>query len=205
MTRDHLTDFLSHAAALPSPTQILRNRLFEQPHFKKAAVLLAVVPQSGRPSENEWGILLTRRSANLQHHAGQISLAGGGFEPQDADLTQTALRETEEETGIPARLWQTFLALPAGFTPSGYEVHTIPALCRNVPEIRTNPDEVAEAFFLPLPLALNPENYQTRRFKHNGQSMETPVLPYLHHDIWGLTAVILYGLAERYAAYSRRN
>jgi len=57
---------------------------------------------------------------------------------------------------------------------------------------------VAEIIYLPLETALNPQNYRPRTLQYRGQTIRPPALPYLHHDIWGLTAMILYGLAERY-------
>lgn len=196
MTDRFLADFLQHAHLYGSRTQALRNSLFPESAYKTAAVLLALVPKDG-----QWQIMLTRRSAALRHHTGQIALAGGRREAQDADLTQTALRETLEETGIATQLWQTFPVLPPHYTPSGYEVHPVPALCTGFPEIRANPDEVAEVFFVPFDFAVNPANYRTRSFTHQGRTAETPALPFRHYDIWGLTAVILYGLAERYRQY----
>ena len=115
--------------------------------------------------------------------------------------TATALRETAEETGIEAAHWQTFPQLPAYFTPSGYAVAPVPALSAESPLTRPNADEVAEIFYLPLDFALYTANYQSRAFTHNGLTLSTPTLPYRHYDIWGLTAMILHDLAERYRLF----
>ncbi|WP_425437528.1 NUDIX domain-containing protein [Neisseria iguanae] len=96
--------------------------------MQSRAVLLAVVEK-----DHQWQILFTCRSGSLRHHTGQIVLAGGCHEPQDLDLTQTALRKTHKEAGILPQTWQTFPALPPHCTPSGYEVHPFP---RCVPAIR---------------------------------------------------------------------
>ncbi|MCF7529445.1 NUDIX hydrolase [Neisseria lisongii] len=198
MNAEKLSDFLIKAADYASPTQLARNGILdiENRWFKQAAVLLACVYH-----QQQWQIVLTRRSASLRHHGGQIALAGGGREGRDVSLTATALRETAEEIGIAAHEWQTFPVLPPDYTPSGYEVYAVPALCRRSPKIEVNAAEVAEVFYLPLALALNPENYRSRVLNYNGKSIDSPVLPYRDYDIWGLTAVILYGLAERYRAY----
>jgi 8-oxo-dGTP pyrophosphatase MutT (NUDIX family) len=64
---------------------------------RKAAVLIALYDRDGAPH-----VVLTRRSADLPHHPGQVSLPGGRYEIDDEDLEATALRETHEELGIPA-------------------------------------------------------------------------------------------------------
>ena len=64
-----------------------------------------------------------------------------------------------------------------------------------------NPDEVAEIFYLPLDFALNLQNYSYRHLHHNNQTLALPALLFQRYDIWGLTALILYGLAERYQQY----
>ena len=196
MTHTELSRFFSSAANLPAPLQQTRNRMFQGGDFRQAAVLLAVVQH-----EAQWQILLTRRADSLRHHTGQIALAGGRRDAQDPNLTATALREAAEETGIEAAHWQTFPQLPAYFTPSGYAVAPVPALSAESPLTRPNADEVAEIFYLPLDFALYTANYQSRAFTHNGLTLSTPTLPYRHYDIWGLTAMILHDLAERYRLF----
>lgn len=192
MNTDRLVLFLQQAAAIPLESETQRLRLFERTASKEAAVLIGIVTKPGGRH-----ILLTRRTDSLRHHSGQISFAGGRMDVSDDTPETCALRETYEETGIPAEAWQTFPALPCLATPSGYRVHPVPALCRRDPPIAPNPDEVAEIIYLPLDDALNLSHYTNRTVIHHGQTLHTPQLPYLHHDIWGLTALILKGLAER--------
>ncbi|MFC3873081.1 NUDIX hydrolase [Neisseria musculi] len=188
-----LTRFFRRAAAYPSATRNLRNALIDGIEVHEAAVLLAVVFR-----KRQWQVLLTRRAATLPHHPGQVAFAGGRRDEGDIDLTHTALRETAEETGIAAGYWQTFEPLPPYFTPSGYTVSPVPALSITNPPVYPNIEEVEEIFYLPLDLALDKSLYRSRNFSHNGQTVPTPFLPYLHYDIWGMTAMILYDLAERY-------
>ena len=58
-----------------------------------------LVPLVQRPEG--LSVLLTRRTDHLRDHAGQISFPGGRAEPYDADAADTALREAEEEVGLP--------------------------------------------------------------------------------------------------------
>lgn len=62
---------------------------------RRAAVLVALYDRDAVPH-----VVLTKRSEDLAHHGGQVSLPGGRMDPEDADLAATALRESHEELGI---------------------------------------------------------------------------------------------------------
>ena len=193
MNTDHLTHFLTQASRFSSRMQAERNQLVTAQTAKEAAVLVGIVLHEGA-----WQILLTKRAETLRQHTGQIAFAGGRKDAQDDSLTATALREADEETAIPITAWQTFAPLPFYDTPSGYRVTPVPAVCTQPVNPKANPDEVAKIFYLPLDFALNLQNYTFRQLHHNNQTLALPTLPFRHYDIWGLTAIILYGLAERY-------
>ena len=196
MNTDHLTHFLTQASRFSSRMQAERNQLVTAQTAKEAAVLVGIVLHEGA-----WQILLTKRAETLRQHTGQIAFAGGRKDAQDDSLTATALREADEETAIPITAWQTFAPLPFYDTPSGYRVTPVPAVCTQPVNPKANPDEVAKIFYLPLDFALNLQNYTFRQLHHNNQPLALPTLPFRHYDIWGLTAIILYGLAERYQQY----
>ena len=196
MNTDHLTHFLTQASRFSSRMQAERNQLVTAQTAKEAAVLVGIVLNEGA-----WQILLTKRAETLRQHTGQIAFAGGRKDAQDDSLTATALREADEETAIPITAWQTFAPLPFYDTPSGYRVTPVPAVCTQPVNPKANPDEVAKIFYLPLDFALNLQNYTFRQLHHNNQTLALPTLPFRHYDIWGLTAIILYGLAERYQQY----
>ena len=196
MNTDHLTHFLTQASRFSSRMQAERNQLVTAQTAKEAAVLVGIVLHEGA-----WQILLTKRAETLRQHTGQIAFAGGRKDAQDDSLTATALREAYEETAIPIAAWQTFAPLPFYDTPSGYRVTPVPAICTQPINPKANPDEVAEIFYLPLDFTLNLQNYTFRQLHHNNQTLALPALPFQRYDIWGLTALILYGLAERYQQY----
>lgn len=199
MNIETLRRLLKSLSAQPHGLLNKRNRLFiGQPadSFRPAAVLLAVVPH-----QEEWKILLTKRAETLKHHTGQVAFPGGGYDQEDASLTVTALREAHEEVGTPCHTWETFDIIPPCYTPSGYAVYTVPALSETEPKLILNPSEVAEAFYVPLSFVLDTANYRQRIFQYQNQTTQTPALPYLHYDIWGLTASILYSMAEHFRHY----
>ncbi|HHX2502797.1 CoA pyrophosphatase [Neisseria mucosa] len=196
MNTDQLIHFLTQASRFSSRMQAERNQLVTAQTVKEAAVLVGIVLH-----ERMWQILLTKRAETLRQHTGQIAFAGGRKDAQDNSLTATALREAYEETAIPITVWQTFAPLPFYDTPSGYRVTPVPAICTQPVTPKANPDEVAEIFYLPLDFALNLQNYTFRQLHHNNQILALPTLPFRRYDIWGLTALILYGLAERYQQY----
>ena len=88
-----------------------------------AAVLLPLVVHA-----NGMSLLLTRRTAHLHDHAGQISFPGGRVDPQDANVVATALRETEEEIGLSRRHIEVIGALPDYLTGTGFQVAPVVAL-----------------------------------------------------------------------------
>ena len=118
-----------------------------------AAVLVPVV---NRP--DGLTLLLTRRSAQLPDHAGQISFPGGRVEPDDRTLAHAALRETEEEVGLAANRIDVLGELATYETVTGYRV--TPVVGWVEPPFTLNPDpiEVAEAFEVPLAFILDPAN-----------------------------------------------
>lgn len=196
MNTDLLIHFLTQASRFSSRMQAERNQLVTTKTVKEAAVLVGIALHEGA-----WQILLTKRAETLRQHTRQIAFAGGRKDAQDDSLTATALREAYEETAIPITAWQTFAPLPFYDTPSGYRVTPVPVVCTQPITPKANPDEVAEIFYLPLDFALNLQNYTFRQLHHNNQTLALPALPFRRYDIWGLTSIILYGLAERYQQY----
>ena len=196
MNTDHLIHFLTQASRFSSRMQAERNQLVTTKTVKEAAVLVGIALHEGA-----WQILLTKRAETLRQHTGQIAFAGGRKDAQDDSLTATALREAYEETAIPIAAWQTFAPLPFYDTPSGYRVTPVPAICTQPVNPKANPDEVAEIFYLPLDFTLNLQNYSYRHLHHNNQPLALPARPFRPYDIWGLPAIIRYGLAERYQQY----
>jgi 8-oxo-dGTP pyrophosphatase MutT (NUDIX family) len=156
----------------------------------RAAVL---VPLIERP--DGLSVLLTERSPNLTDHAGQISFPGGRQEAFDADDIATALRETEEEIGLPRRLVRVIGRLDTYVTGTFYSITPIVGLIRPPFALQPDPLEVAEVFEVPLSFVVDPVNHERRSREYKGRTRHYYVLPYEQRNIWGATAGMLVNLA----------
>lgn len=158
----------------------------------EAAVLVAFRAETG-------ALLLTKRSAKLKHHPGQIAFPGGKLDPGDVDLRAAALREAWEEIGLPLDVVQTLGVLPPHETVTGFRVTPIVALIQGVFTIKPEAGEVAEVFEVPFAHVTNPANYRIEGRRWQGRKRQYLVTPYGPYYIWGATARILRGLADRVA------
>ena len=162
---------------------------------REAAVLVGVV---ARPDALQ--VLLTRRTEDLRHHAGQVSFPGGRIEPDDVDPVAAAVRETGEEVGIPPGQLAPLGYLDPLATVTGFRVFPVVAQIDPAYRPRPDPREVAEVFEVPLADLLAPDNLVQREIELRGRprtilEFVNPVSP--ERRIWGATASILHNLRQR--------
>jgi len=153
---------------------------------KPAAVLLPLLFR-----ENEWNLLYTRRVDGLMNHGGQVSFPGGGWEPGDADLTATALREAWEEVGIHPQDVQVLGAMqPIGLI-TGFVVTPVVGKIPWPYPIQIFDGEVARVFTVPLSWLADPSNYYNSTIVFEGKPYEVSYYKlYDGEKIWGATAKI---------------
>ncbi len=166
----------------PYPTNILRRTM------RPAAVLVPLFWQ-----DSQWQVLYIRRAAvNGDIHSGQVAFPGGGKEPQDLSPEDTALREAQEETGLPSQQVRVLGRLPLFRTISNYVVTPVVAQIDWPFPLRLSHTEVSRVFHVPLQWLANPAHRQVReRSLANG--MTIPMIyfePYDGEVIWGATARI---------------
>ncbi len=159
--------------------------------LRPAAVLVPLVDHARGMS-----VLLTQRTAHMAAHAGQISFPGGSIEEHDADAVAAALRETEEEVGLPRDRVSVIGRLDTYVTRTGFEVTPIVGIVAPPFALAIDPFEVAEAFEVPLAFILDRRNHQRVERAVGAHSRSFFVLPFEGRNIWGATAGILVNLAE---------
>jgi 8-oxo-dGTP pyrophosphatase MutT (NUDIX family) len=158
---------------------------------RPAAVLVPVIDR-GEPT-----VLLTQRTPDLTTHAGQVAFPGGKIERDDVSPVAAALRETREETGLPAALIEPIGYLDLYLTFSGFRI--LPTVARVKPDftLTLNPSEVTEAFEVPLKFLMTPANHARKIRDWRGIQREYYEIPFENRYIWGITAGILRNLYER--------
>ena len=176
ITKQHIRTKLSQH------TRITLSREDDQ----KACVLVTLVNM-----EERLHLLLTKRTESVEHHKGQISFPGGMVDEGDESETATALREIEEEVGIPPATIDILGVLDDIRIPSGFIVTPIVGYINSLSEIRTSIDEVAEVLFIPLEKVLDPSlrRLETRELK--GINRQVYIYDVWKEPVWGATAHII--------------
>ena len=143
-------------------------------------------------------MVLTLRNADLRGHSGQVSFPGGRQDPEDADLTATARRETEEEIGIDGDTLRILGRLPRCYIPtSHFDVSPIVARLDGVPAFAPNPSEVAAVFCFGLDELLQHRFKRVEQRRIRDIDVHVPYYAVRDHKIWGATAIMLSELEGR--------
>jgi 8-oxo-dGTP pyrophosphatase MutT (NUDIX family) len=191
LTRESIAAGLARPALGPEPNDLHVIALEEGARVTEAAVLVPLVKRAG-----EVHLLLTQRTAHLDDHAGQISFPGGRVEAADASREETALRETEEEIGLPRSAVAVLGRLPNYEIPSGFRITPVVGWIEPPLTLKADPFEVAEIFEAPLEHFLDAARYQRRDFRFRGRHRHYLAIPYEGRYIWGATAGMLYNLCR---------
>jgi 8-oxo-dGTP pyrophosphatase MutT (NUDIX family) len=173
----------------------LRERLEQRPgkalnlpgiSLREAAVLVPIFVRQGVPH-----LLFTKRPATLRQHAGQISFPGGSRDPEDLTPLHTALRESQEELGIPPDRVEVLGTLDESQTITSFRISPFVGVIP--PDIAYAPsaEEIDEVIEVPLPHLNDPSRHRIEIWQVAGSDREVYFYDYGSHVIWGATARIV--------------
>ncbi len=165
-----------------------------------SAVLVPIYPTPTGPE-----LLFTRRAWTLRSHPGQLSFPGGRRDPEDADLVDTAVRETEEEIGLP-RSAITIIGELERLTTVSSPANIVPVLgllAERPSALTLAADEVDDVIFIQIAELLDPTIYREEIwFRPIGKDQSPQAIPIAFFELegdtlWGVTAHIVRGILER--------
>ncbi|HSD53523.1 MAG TPA: CoA pyrophosphatase [Burkholderiales bacterium] len=159
--------------------------------WARAAVLVPLVDRPGGLT-----VLFTQRSAELTNHPGQVSFPGGRIEARDAGPWEAAVREAQEEIGLPPDHVRRVGYLHDHLVISGFVVTPVVAYVTPGFEFRLDRTEVDGTFEAPLEFLLDRANYFQTTRRIGGRSFPTWDIAWQEHRIWGATAGMLVSFAE---------
>ena len=162
--------------------------------LRRAAVLIGVVARD-TPT-----VILTKRTQDLTHHAGQVSFPGGSIDPSDEGPVDAALREAREEIGLERSAIETLGFLDPFATITGFHVMPVVGWIDPPAVYRHAPGEVEEVFEAPLSFVLDESSAQLRERDFFGRRRRYHVFEWQGREIWGATAAMLINLRERLSA-----
>ncbi|MBO9623551.1 MAG: CoA pyrophosphatase [Sphingomonas sp.] len=155
-----------------------------------AAVLIAV---TDRPDP---GVILTRRTETLRRHAGQVAFPGGRIDPGEGPI-DAALREAEEEVGLPRAQVQVVGTADRYRTVTGYDVTPVVGVVPPDLQLVPSEAEVAAVFEAPLSFLLDHANHRQASALYQGRERHYYEILWDNHRIWGATAAMIVNLSRR--------
>ena len=177
----------------PDRAELIKNIDFTKIIPKKAAVMMLFYPKNSQTH-----LVLILRTSYNGVHSSQIAFPGGKVEPEDLNLSQTAIRETHEEIGVHPNSITIIRAFTEVYIPpSNFMVYPFFGYSNNELEFKLQEDEVAGIVELPLSDFMNDEIVVTKSMKTSyAGAIDIPGFQVDNHFVWGATAMMLSELKE---------
>ena len=157
----------------------------------KAAVLIALT------DEENPEVIYTLRSNKVSSHQGEVSFPGGMQEESDSSLIMTALRESEEEIGLPQNCVKIIGSLDTMVSRFNVSVTPFVGVIPVDVDLNTSSEEIEACFKVPLSFLLKDKRYRNDEVNRNGETFYMPAYKYSSYVIWGLTAMITVNFLNR--------
>ncbi len=158
-----------------------------------AAVLVAFTDRT------EPGIILTQRPQTMRKHPGQVAFPGGRMDAEDDSLIAAALREADEEIGLPPHLAQIIGLADQYRTITNYRVTPVLAVIPPDLDFTANEGEVEAVFEVPAHFLFDPANHQRQIVQWEGKERSYHEMHWEDRRIWGATAAMIVNLSRRLA------
>ena len=171
--------------------QNYRPQVLPAPAGLPEAAVLVPITRSDDPQ-----LVLTLRASHLSTHGGEVAFPGGRRDPGDDDLLRTALRESEEEIGLPPGLVEVVGPLSPLVSRFGIKVTPYVGVVPDFVEYQPNDAEIAAVFSVPLAFFREDPREVTHRIDYQGRSWYVPSYQYNDYKIWGLTAIMVVELVN---------
>ena len=151
-----------------------------------AAVLILLYP-----IKDKWHFFLTKRTNNVKHHKGQISLPGGMLEKGESHK-ETAIRETFEELGVQSREINIIGPLTPLYIPiSNFKIFPFVGWLRSAPKLNIQSKEVSKVFSPSISSLTDPKTKKIKDSILLGQKVKIPFFNLKNEVVWGATSMIL--------------
>ena len=162
------------------------------PFPQQAAVLVALTDHPQDPQ-----VVLTKRAQHLSTHSGEVSFPGGKWDPEDEHLLHTALRESEEEIGLPPAVVDVLAPLKARSTGRGIKVTPFVGIVPADIPLTPNPAELDAVFHVPVSFFLADRRIRTDYYRRADREFWAPAYHFDGFEIWGFTAGVLVALLNQ--------
>lgn len=190
MREDHLSpkEVRRRLATLGDQPQLSYGRIpgVDPSMLTPSAVLIPLCEVEGRMSA-----VFTKRPDTMPEHSGEVSFPGGRVEEDDEDLSQTALRETEEEIGLSTQDVELYGALLEMPTVTGYQITAYVGEFSHPYDFEPNPGEIEALFVAPLEELADPKNHRVERRSWGEHTFDIHYFDYEEYVIWGATGHML--------------
>lgn len=173
----------------PFREALLKKQQDKIKHAKKSAVLALFYPNQ----KQETTLVLILRKTYKGVHSAQVGFPGGKVEKTDQSLKDTALRETEEEVGVPAKEVTILKQLTQVYIPpSNFYVQPFIGITHKTPNFVKQESEVEAIIEVSLNHFLNPENITSKNVSTSYKlDVQVPAFKLNGYVVWGATAMML--------------